>query len=123
MQWADPAEEEDEAKSIGSAAATVAPEFQRSSNDVEIAAIESRDAYADIVGFADGFPAGSDAKQTWLTHCYGMVGIARGNEANSGNGSSRFSASFLPRRTQRAGKLARIRSCCCRRCSLKNPCS
>jgi len=90
VQWADPAEEEDEAKSIGSAAATVVPEFQHSSNDVEIAAIESRDAYADIVGFADGFPAGSDGKKTWLTHCYGMVGVARGNEANSGNGSSLY---------------------------------
>lgn len=90
VQWADPAEEEDEARSIGSAAATVAPEFQRSSNDVEIAAIESRDAYAHIVGFAGGFPAGSDGKQAWLTHCYGMLGVARGNETNSGNGSSLY---------------------------------
>jgi peptidylprolyl isomerase len=90
VQWADPAEEEDKAKSIGSAAETVVPEFQRSSDDVEIATIESRDAYADVVGFADGFPVGSDSEHAWLTHCYGMVGVARGNEANSGNGSSLY---------------------------------
>ena len=26
-------------------------------------------------------------KETWLAHCYGMIGVARGNEADSGNGA------------------------------------
>ena len=90
VQWADPAEEESQPKSIGSATATVPAEFQRSSDDVQITAIESRDAYATIVGFTDGFPAGSDGEHAWLTHCYGMVGVARGNETDSGNGSSLY---------------------------------
>ena len=38
----------------------------------------------------DGFPAASDGKHVWLTHCYGMVGVARGNEPDSGNGSSLY---------------------------------
>jgi len=90
VQWADPAEEEDDAKSLGSAAAKVPPEFQRPLDGIEISAIESRDAYADIVGFVNGFPVGSDGKQVWLTHCYGMVGVARGNALDSGNGSSLY---------------------------------
>lgn len=89
VQWADPAEGDD-ARSLGSAAATVPPEFQRSSSDIEINTIDSRDAYADIVGFADGFPTASDGEHAWLTHCYGMVGVARGNETDSGNGSSLY---------------------------------
>jgi peptidylprolyl isomerase len=90
VQWADAAEEEDEAKSLGTAAVTVPPEFQRASADIDIRAIESRDAYAETVGFADGFPAGSNGEQAWLTHCYGMVGVARGNETDSGNGTSLY---------------------------------
>ncbi|MDH5240970.1 MAG: peptidylprolyl isomerase [Gammaproteobacteria bacterium] len=90
VQWGDPAETEDAAKPLGSAAASVPPEFQRAANEVDLSAIASRDAYADIVGFVDGFPAASDGKTTWLTHCYGMVGVARGNEPDSGNGSSLY---------------------------------
>ena len=89
-QWGDPAEEENEARPFGSASATVVPEFSRAADGLDITTIDSRDAYADIVGFADGFPVGSDGEGTWLTHCYGMVGVARGNELDSGNGSSLY---------------------------------
>jgi peptidylprolyl isomerase len=89
-QWADPAEDENDARSLGSAAATVPPEFERPSDGIRMTTIESRDAYADSVGFVDGFPAGSDGKHIWLSHCYGMVGVARGNEPDSGNGSSLY---------------------------------
>ncbi len=90
VQWGDPAEDEEKARSIGSASATAAAEFFLAADETEISAIDSRDAYADIVGFADGFPAGSDGERSWLTHCYGMVGVARGSELDSGNGSSLY---------------------------------
>ncbi len=90
VQWGDPEEDEDKARSFGSAAATSPPEFFRLSDGLEITVIDSRDAYADIVGFADGFPVGSNRDEAWLTHCYGMVGVARGTEPNSGNGSSLY---------------------------------
>lgn len=90
VQWADPAEEENDARPIGSAKETVDAEFERSMEGIEIVAIESRDAYVDIVGFSDGFPAGSNGKNAWLAHCYGMVGVARGNETDSGNGTSLY---------------------------------
>jgi peptidylprolyl isomerase len=90
VQWGDPIEEEADARSIGSAKSTIPAEFSRSVNGIELVEIESNDAYADRVGFANGFPVGSDGKQLWLSHCYGMVGIARGNELDSGNGTSLY---------------------------------
>jgi peptidylprolyl isomerase len=90
VQWGDAAEGEDDARSFGSAAASVEPEFFRAAEGSEIFELDSRDAYADVVGFADGFPVGSDGERVWLTHCYGMVGVARGDEPDSGNGSSLY---------------------------------
>ena len=89
-QWGDPAEVEADVRPIGSAAASIAPEFQRPLEGVALSRIDSRDAYADVVGFADGFPAASDGKQVWLTHCYGMFAVARGMEPDSGNGTSLY---------------------------------
>jgi peptidylprolyl isomerase len=57
---------------------------------VKITAIDSRDAYADAVGFADGFPVGSDGEKVWPLHCYGMLGVGRGMSADSGNGASLY---------------------------------
>ena len=89
-QWGDPADDEADVRPIGSAAASIAPEFQRPLEGVALSRIDSRDAYADIVGFADGFPAASDGEQVWLTHCYGMFAVARGMEPDSGNGTSLY---------------------------------
>ncbi len=89
-QWGDPAEDEADVRPIGTAAESIAPEFQRPLEGVALSRIDSRDAYADVVGFADGFPAASDGKQVWLTHCYGMLAVARGMEPDSGNGTSLY---------------------------------
>lgn len=89
-QWGDPAESEDDLRSIGSAAKSLQPEFERDADGVDLVAIESRDAYADIVGFVDGFPVGSDGKTVWMAHCYGVVGVARSTAADSGNGSGLY---------------------------------
>jgi peptidylprolyl isomerase len=37
-----------------------------------------------------GFPAATDRKQTWMTHCYGALGAGRGNEADSSNGTELY---------------------------------
>ena len=89
-QWGDPNEEADSARGFGSAKANLEAEFFRNRNGIEFSAIESDDAYADEVGFVNGFPVGRDDKRAWLTHCYGMVGVGRGMEENSGNGSSLY---------------------------------
>lgn len=92
-QWGDPNAGTDKAKSMGDAAAGLAPEFYRSAEGAGIAPITSRDAYADVVGFAKGFAAGADSggkARAWLTHCYGALGVGRGMEANSGNASQLY---------------------------------
>ncbi len=89
-QWGDPGEVEADVRPIGSAAKSIAAEFQRPLKGVALSRIDSRDAYADIVGFVGGFPAASDGEQIWLTHCYGMFAVARGMEPDSGNGTSLY---------------------------------
>jgi len=44
------------------------------------------DTYAPEVGFSEGFPAGRNAKEIWLAHCYGTVGVGRDNDPDTGSG-------------------------------------
>jgi cyclophilin family peptidyl-prolyl cis-trans isomerase len=39
---------------------------------------------------ADGWPIAGDGKAAWLTHCYGMVGVARDALPSTGSGSELF---------------------------------
>lgn len=91
-QWGDPNAGTADAKSRGNAAAALDPEFFRSAEGLPFARIESRDAYADEVGFVDGFPAGRDGPEgrAWLTHCFGMLGVGRAESPRSGNGAELY---------------------------------
>ena len=92
-QWGDPEEDDAKAKPLGTAKAKLDPEF-----NVPVTAatpftkLPDGDIYAPQVGFGNGFPAARDAsgKQTWLTHCYGAVGVARGNDPQGGSGSGLY---------------------------------
>ncbi|MEO0367805.1 MAG: peptidylprolyl isomerase, partial [Pseudomonadota bacterium] len=94
VQWGDPASVPEDARSFGEAKAEVEHEFYRDKQGLEFATIESRDAYADEVGFSHGFAVGSDedgdGARAWLTHCYGTLGVGRALETNSGNSSSLY---------------------------------
>ena len=48
------------------------------------------DTYATEVGFSNGMYAARDASSAWLTHCYGMVGVGRENDENSGGGTELY---------------------------------
>lgn len=92
-QWGDPnAEDEKQARSLGKAKASLAPEFSRPAKELAFTPLPDGDVYAPEVGFSNGFPAARDPKtgQAWLTHCYGMVGAGRGNEAESGSGAELY---------------------------------
>lgn len=54
--------------------------------------LKERDVYAPQVGHVNGFPAARDPKagQAWLPHCYAMVGVARDEASNTGNGSQLY---------------------------------
>ncbi|MEE4350966.1 MAG: peptidylprolyl isomerase [Pacificimonas sp.] len=48
------------------------------------------DPYAPSVGTVDGFPVAKDGESLWMTHCYGMVGVGRGDEIDGADGSELY---------------------------------
>lgn len=53
--------------------------------------LSKADAYSTVSGVtADGWPIASDGKAAWLTHCYGMVGVARDSLPDTGTGAELF---------------------------------
>jgi peptidylprolyl isomerase len=93
VQWGDPHEDDDKVRKVKDAQKTLAAEFTVPlSNDKQFTRMRDVDGFAPQIGHSNGFPAGRDPKagQTWLTHCYGMVGVARGNESDSGGGTSLY---------------------------------
>ncbi len=90
VQWGDPAAGTDAKKSLGDAHANLEPEFFRNTEGLDIIKLDSRDAYADEVGFINGFPVASDGRRAWLAHCYGMLGVGRDMATNSGNGAELY---------------------------------
>ena len=90
VQWGDPAAGTDAAKDIGDAEVQLEPEFYRDRAGLNIMKLDGRDAYADQVGFVDGFPVAGDTERAWLAHCYGMLGVGRDIAPGSGNGAELY---------------------------------
>ena len=85
-------------------AESVTAEFYRSADGLAITEIDSRDAYADVVGFVDGFPVGrdQDGERAWLVHCNSMVGVGRDVAADSGTGAEMYAVTgHAPRHLDR----------------------
>ena len=65
---------------------TLPPEFEiERDDDLPWVSVEKRDLFRAETGFSDGFAAARDEDAIWLTHCPGVVAMARGNEADSGS--------------------------------------
>lgn len=89
VQWGDP----DGKRDLGKASATLPPEFTMPLTPaLPFTRLPDPDGYAPQVGFSDGFWAARDpvAKRAWLAHCYGAVGVGRGNEIDSGSGAELY---------------------------------
>ncbi len=57
------------------------------------------DAYSTASGItADGWPMATDGRTGWLTHCYGMVGVARDVAPSTGSGAELFTPIGTPAR-------------------------
>ena len=53
--------------------------------------LSKADGYSTASGVtADGWPIATDGKAAWLTHCYGMVGVARDQLPDTGAGTELF---------------------------------
>ncbi len=129
-QWADPAEEEADAKPLPDGLKVMdegeyvvdtnehgADGIAGSLQDVFESVTEQRgrwqngeDAlprtgfYADLESFFHGWPFGASNSEplAWPIHCYGMVGVARGMSPNTGDGSSLYTViGHAPRQLDR----------------------
>jgi len=96
VEWGDPTGR----KSVGLARRMVAAEFERPARDLPFTPLADPDTYAPQVGFSDGFPAARDPVfgRVWLVNCYGMVGAARGNDVDSGGGTTLYAVIGGPQR-------------------------
>lgn len=93
VQWGDPNRDNEKLKRpIRKAKRTLPAEFERKADGLAVDRLPDADGWAPSVGFVDGMPIGLDAAKSaaWLTHCYGMVGAARGMESDSSNGSELY---------------------------------
>lgn len=100
-QWGDPGEK----RELKNAAKKVEGEFTvKYKKDAPFTRLPDIDGYAPQVGHVNSFAAARDpkTKSTWLTHCYGAIGVARGNQTDSGNGSSLYAVTgHAPRNLDR----------------------
>ena len=88
-QWGDPDNRHPLPPGIGN----VAPEFD-SAFPVHMAftRLPDGDVYAPEVGFSGSLPVARSAAlhKVWLAHCYGMVGVGRDLDAESGSGAEMY---------------------------------
>ena len=88
-QWGDPANRHPIPAGIGK----VAPEFDSPTPaHMPFTRLPDGDVYAPEVGFSDGLPVARSPSlhRTWLAHCYGMVGVGRGLDVQSGSGAEMY---------------------------------
>ena len=79
--------------------ATLKAEFTRPRDTtVGFDVLPDPDTYAPEVGFSNGFPAARDASSLWLVHCYGVVGVGRENDPDSGGGTELYTINGTPPR-------------------------
>jgi len=102
-QWQTRRPGPDEASPEG-VAASLPPEFEVDVPSRAIVPLPDPDAYAPQVGFVGGMPVGRDPTTgtAWIAHCYGTVGVARGADPASGNGSALYTVTgHAPRHLDR----------------------
>lgn len=91
VQWGDP--DEKNPKQPKKAKMTLKGEFTVPlKNDTQFTRLKDVDGYAPQVGHSNGFPVGRDPTtgETWLAHCYAMVGVGRDADADSGGGTALY---------------------------------
>jgi peptidylprolyl isomerase len=88
VQWADP----DGQRPIRTAQRTLPAELERPAAELPFSVLPERDAYADEIGFSEGFPAAREPASglAWLAHCYGMLGAGRDVAPESGGGAELY---------------------------------
>ena len=96
VQWGDPEAENTapgKTRAMKQGRKSLGPEYTRAMDpNLAFTRLPDIDGYAREVGFSNGFPVGRNptTKQTWLAHCYGMVGAGRDDADDSGSGAEMY---------------------------------
>jgi peptidylprolyl isomerase len=95
VQWGDP----NGKKPLPNGIVSPAPaEFDRSADGLPVRLLPYPDPYARAVGVSGGLPLGEDGDRAWLTHCYGMVGVGRDLNPDTGTGAELYAVIGTPPR-------------------------
>lgn len=92
VQWGDAAQG-DQRREIKAAKRTLPAEFDVPiDTEMPFTPSPDPDTYAARTGWSHGFSVARDpaSGRMWMTHCYGTLGTARGNDADSGGGTQLF---------------------------------
>ena len=94
-QWGDP----DGKKPLPLGVTQPAPaEYTRPAADLPFVALPYPDTFAEHVGFSGPFPVAESGGEAWLTHCYGMVGVGRDLNPDTGTGAELYAVIGQPPR-------------------------
>ncbi len=95
VQWGDP----DGRKPLPDGIVKSPPaEYDRSADGLPFPLLPYPDPYAKAVGVSGGLPVGEDGGRAWLTHCYGMVGVGRDLNPDTGTGAELYAVIGTPPR-------------------------
>jgi peptidylprolyl isomerase len=65
-------------------------EYSRPAAGIALSPLPFDDSYANRVGFWDSFPVAETGGEAWLAHCYGMVGVGRNLNPDTGTGAELY---------------------------------
>ncbi|MBW8743704.1 MAG: peptidylprolyl isomerase [Sphingomonas sp.] len=65
-------------------------EYDRPAAGLPFKPLPYRDTFAPKVGYSGAFPVAAEKDRAWMTHCYGIVGVARDLAPDTGNGGELY---------------------------------
>jgi len=95
VQWGDP----DGKKPLPGEVVKAPPaEYDRAAAGLPFTPLPYPDTFAKAVGLSGGLPVGEADGRAWLTHCYGMVGVGRDLNPDTGTGAELYAVIGTPPR-------------------------
>jgi len=70
--------------------ASLPAEYDRPAAGLPITPLPYRDTFAPKAGYSGAFPVAAEKDRAWMTHCYGIVGVARDLAPDTGNGGELY---------------------------------
>ena len=91
VQWG---QGDDDKKAPQGLEGPLSAEYDRPAAGLPVTPLPYRDTFAPKVGYSGPFPVAAEGSgkgdRAWMTHCYGIVGVARGLAPDTGNGGELY---------------------------------